>query len=143
MPENNTAPCSAPCLIATALNTVEVQQRELEQLAPGNVRVKTEYSMVSTGTELHTIQGTHTQDRPFPRMTGYIAQGHVVGVGEDAGGLALGDRHDEPAQGRLGLKAPLARVLRALRQKRARRPRRQGDRVRRRQTLARWTPRRP
>jgi len=78
MPDNNTAPCSAPCLIATALNTVEVQQRELGQLAPGNVRVKTEFSMVSTGTELHTIQGTHTQDRPFPRMTGYIAQGHVA-----------------------------------------------------------------
>ena len=92
MPENNTAPCSAPCLQATALNTVEIKQRELGELPPGHCRVKTELSMVSTGTELHTIQGTHTQHRPFPRSTGYIALGHIVGIGEGVEGLALGQR---------------------------------------------------
>jgi len=92
MPENNTAPCSAPCLVATALNTVEVKQRELGELAPGQCRVKAELSMVSTGTELHTIQGTHTQDRPFPRSTGYIALGNIVGIGEGVEGVELGQR---------------------------------------------------
>lgn len=92
MAENNTAPCSAPCLVATALNTVEIKQRELGELAGGHCRVKTELSMVSTGTELHTIQGTHTQDRPFPRSTGYIALGHIVGIGDGVEGLALGQR---------------------------------------------------
>ena len=92
MPENFTAPCTTPCLMATALNTVEIKERKLEQLAPGQVRVKTEYSMVSTGTELHTIQGTHTQDRPFPRMTGYIAIGTIVGRGEGATAFGLGQR---------------------------------------------------
>ena len=92
MPENFTAPCATPCLMATALNTVEIRQRKLEELAPGQVRVKTECSMVSTGTELHTIQGTHTQERPFPRMTGYIAVGKVVGRGEGAAKFELGRR---------------------------------------------------
>ncbi len=92
MAENLTAPCVTPCLMATALNTMEIKERKLEQLAAGQVRVKTEYSMVSTGTELHTIQGTHTQDRPFPRMTGYIAIGHVVGRGEGAARFELGQR---------------------------------------------------
>jgi 2-desacetyl-2-hydroxyethyl bacteriochlorophyllide A dehydrogenase len=92
MPENNTAPTTVKCLMATALNTVEIKQRRLEQLAAGMVRIRTEYSMVSTGTELHTIQGTHTQERPFPRMTGYIAIGRVVGVGEGVEWPALGER---------------------------------------------------
>jgi len=92
MPDNHTAATTAKCLMATALNTVEVKDRELDALAPGHVRVRTEYSMVSTGTELHTIQATHTQDRPFPRMTGYIAIGHVVGVGEGVDRPALGAR---------------------------------------------------
>ncbi|OPX25219.1 MAG: hypothetical protein B1H04_00345 [Planctomycetales bacterium 4484_123] len=92
MPENNTAPCVTKCLMATALNTVEIKERQLERLAPGHVRLKTQYSMVSTGTELHTIQGTHSQERPFPRMTGYIAIGHVVGLGEGVADLELGQR---------------------------------------------------
>jgi len=78
--------------MAVALNTVEVQERELGATEPGHVCVRTEYSMVSTGTELHTIQGTHTQDRPFPRMTGYIAVGRVIGVGDGVETLAMGDR---------------------------------------------------
>ncbi len=92
MAKNNTAPCSAPCLQATALNTVQIKQRELGELEPGQCRVKAELSMVSTGTELHTIQGTHTQTRPFPRSTGYIALGHIVGVGDRVEGLELGQR---------------------------------------------------
>ena len=92
MPENDTAPKTVKCLMATALNTVEIVDRPLEPLAPGMVRLRTAYSMVSPGTELHTIQGTHTQERPFPRMTGYIAIGHVVGVGEGVQTPKLGDR---------------------------------------------------
>lgn len=92
MAENNTAATTVKCLMATALNTMEIRGRRLEPLAPGSVRIRTEYSMVSTGTELHTIQGTHTQERPFPRMTGYIAIGRVVGVGEGVEAPELGDR---------------------------------------------------
>ena len=92
MPDNFTEACTTPCLIAPALNTVEVSQRPVDALGPGQVRVKTAYSMVSPGTELHRICGTHTQESTFPRMTGYIAIGHVVGLGEGVSSLALGQR---------------------------------------------------
>jgi 2-desacetyl-2-hydroxyethyl bacteriochlorophyllide A dehydrogenase len=89
---NFTAPTTTKCLIATAVNTVEIKERKLEALAAGQVRVKTEYSMVSTGTELHRIQATHTANRPFPTATGYIAIGTVVGLGEGVTAWRLGDR---------------------------------------------------
>ncbi len=92
MAENFTAPCTVKCIQATALNTVEVKERQLEELEPDKVRIRTEYSMVSTGTELHRIQGTHTQDASFPRMTGYIAIGRVVGVGDRVEWPVLGER---------------------------------------------------
>jgi 2-desacetyl-2-hydroxyethyl bacteriochlorophyllide A dehydrogenase len=92
MAENFTSPVTVKCLMATAVDTVEVRDRKLEQLATGQVRLKTEYSMVSTGTELHRIQDTHTKRQPFPCMTGYIALGHVVGLGQGVSQLKLGDR---------------------------------------------------
>lgn len=87
-----TAPTTTKCLIATAINTVEVKDRQLGETPAGHVRIKTEYSMVSTGTELHRIQCTHTANRAFPQMTGYIALGHVVGLGTGVTTLKLGDR---------------------------------------------------
>lgn len=92
MSENMTTPVTVPCLMCTAKNQVEVKQRKLEQLAPGNVRMRTEYSMVSTGTELHRIMDTHTVHRGYPIMTGYLAIGTVVGVGEGVTKAKLGDR---------------------------------------------------
>lgn len=92
MSENITAPMTVPCLMCTAKNTVEVKERKLDQLAPGNVRMRTEYSMVSTGTELHRIMDTHTVHRGYPIMTGYLAIGTVVGVGEGVTKAKLGDR---------------------------------------------------
>lgn len=89
---NHTSPCTVPCIMAVALKKVEIRERKLEQLEAGAIRVKTEYSMVSTGTELHHIEGTHTKGSTFPRMTGYAAVGKVVGVGEGVEGKKLGDR---------------------------------------------------
>lgn len=92
MPANNTAPCTVPCLMATAVNKVEVRERKLETLAPAQVRIQCELSMISTGTELHRIQNTHTVSKPFPTMTGYIAIGRVVGIGDGVQSRQLGDR---------------------------------------------------
>ena len=89
---NNTGPCTVKCLMAVAKNTVEVRDKELGELEADNVRVKTTYSMVSTGTELHRIMDTHTVSRGFPVMTGYIMAGEVVGVGANVTELALGDK---------------------------------------------------
>ena len=92
MSENFTSATTIPCLMATAVNTVEIRERTLDALAPGHVRVRTELSMVSTGTELHRIQNTHTVSRPFPTMTGYIAIGTAVGLGQGVTRVKLGDR---------------------------------------------------
>jgi len=88
---NFIAPAATKCLIATAVNTVAIQEKALAQTAAGQVRVKTDYSMVSTGTELHRIQNTHSVPRPFPTATGYIAMGHVAGLGAGVETLKLGD----------------------------------------------------
>jgi 2-desacetyl-2-hydroxyethyl bacteriochlorophyllide A dehydrogenase len=83
---------NVPCLMAVALNTVACTTRSLDALASGEVRVRVECSMVSTGTELHHIQQTHTRESSFPRPTGYIAAGRVVGLGPDVKGFEIGER---------------------------------------------------
>jgi 2-desacetyl-2-hydroxyethyl bacteriochlorophyllide A dehydrogenase len=72
-----------PCLLATAPGKVECSERELPALGSGQVRIKVDVSMVSTGTELHHIQETHTKKSTFPRSTGYISVGRVVGMAPD------------------------------------------------------------
>src|SRR5438105_12743992 len=81
-----------PCLLATAPNKVECSTRVLEALTPTQLRVKVELSMVSTGTELHHIQETHTNKSQFPRSTGYISVGRVVGMAPDVKYAAMGQR---------------------------------------------------
>jgi 2-desacetyl-2-hydroxyethyl bacteriochlorophyllide A dehydrogenase len=81
-----------PCLLATARNTVECRERPLEALTPEQIRVRVEVSMVSTGTELHHIQETHTKASTFPRSTGYISVGRVVGAGSNVKDVVLGQR---------------------------------------------------
>jgi 2-desacetyl-2-hydroxyethyl bacteriochlorophyllide A dehydrogenase len=87
-----TEPAVTPCLLATAIGIVEIKERRLERTAPGQVRIRTEYTMVSTGTELHRIQATHTVNKPFPLATGYAAIGTVVGLGEGVTRFKPGDR---------------------------------------------------
>src|SRR2546423_207619 len=81
-----------PCLLATAPSKVECSERELPALGPGEVRIKVEVSMVSTGTELHHIQETHTKKAKFPCSTGYISVGRVVGMAPDVKYAAMGQR---------------------------------------------------
>jgi threonine dehydrogenase-like Zn-dependent dehydrogenase len=81
-----------PCLLATAKNKVECSERVLEALRDDQVRVRVEVSMVSTGTELHHIQGTHTKESTFPRSTGYISVGKIIGIGAKVSGWSLDQR---------------------------------------------------
>ena len=81
-----------PCVLAMAPSTVACSERELAELAPGQVRIQVEVSMVSTGTELHHIQETHTKKSSFPRSTGYISVGRAVGFSSDVKNVVLGQR---------------------------------------------------
>ena len=81
-----------PCLLATAPNKVECRERVTEALGAGQVRIKVELTMVSTGTELHHIQQTHTKKMAYPFSTGYISVGRVVGAAPDAVNATMGQR---------------------------------------------------
>lgn len=81
-----------PCLLAVEKGKVGVSARPLEALGEAQLRVKVEYSMVSPGTELHHIMGTHTKPFTYPGATGYISVGRVTGIGSKANGFKLGDR---------------------------------------------------
>jgi 2-desacetyl-2-hydroxyethyl bacteriochlorophyllide A dehydrogenase len=85
IPENN-------CLLATGLNVVECRTRPLEALKDNQVRVQVEVSLVSPGTELHHLTGTHTKKSTFPRSIGYISVGKVVGRGTAAPEALMGKR---------------------------------------------------
>jgi len=79
-------------LLATQLNTVECATRPLAELKLSEVRIQVEVSMVSPGTELHHITGTHTKKSEFPLATGYISVGKVVGTGGACDEALLGQR---------------------------------------------------
>jgi 2-desacetyl-2-hydroxyethyl bacteriochlorophyllide A dehydrogenase len=81
-----------PCLLATALNVVECRTRPLEALKENQVRVQTEVSMVSPGTELHHLTGTHTKKMTFPSSIGYISVGKIIGRGGAAPETLMGKR---------------------------------------------------
>ena len=81
-----------PCVLAMAPSVVACSERELEELTPTQVRIKVEVSMVSTGTELHFIQETHTNKSTFPSSTGYISTGRAVGLSARSRYWARGQR---------------------------------------------------
>ncbi|MCW8129667.1 MAG: zinc-binding dehydrogenase [Planctomycetota bacterium] len=81
-----------PCLLAVEMGKVGVSERAVEALRDDQVRVKVDVSMVSPGTELHHILGTHTKASSFPRATGYIAVGRIEGLGSKVAGFQLGER---------------------------------------------------
>ncbi|MBE7462478.1 MAG: zinc-binding alcohol dehydrogenase [Planctomycetes bacterium] len=88
-----TGPLDAnPYLRVREMNVVDCSVRPLEALKPGELRLKAEFTMVSPGTELHHITGTHTKPTTYPRATGYIAVSHVIGMEGDGGEFKIGQR---------------------------------------------------
>jgi len=80
------------CLMAVELGKVAVSARPLPALCDDELRIKVEHTMVSPGTELHHITGTHTKKTVFPSATGYISVGRVVGMGAKVEGFMPGAR---------------------------------------------------
>ena len=67
---------------------------------PHQVLIKTQLTMVSQGTELAGLRGTHTRSNIpnppawlcYPSVPGYLQVGTVEAVGKDVTGYAVGDR---------------------------------------------------
>lgn len=72
------------------------EERESEiSLQPDQVLVKTDYDLISAGTELanyHALPNTGTSGGRFPHYPGYSTSGHVVRVGEKVTNYKPGDR---------------------------------------------------
>src|SRR5450756_601094 len=86
-------------LWVTAPYEVTLQALELPSAPPeGHVLIENERSLISTGTELALVMGTHigfTSGAAWPRYPlapGYTAAGRVLQLGAGVSGLAPGDR---------------------------------------------------
>src|SRR5450756_1911536 len=86
-------------LWVTAPYEVTLQALELPSAPPeGHVSIENERSLISTGTELALVMGTHigfTSGAAWPRYPlapGYTAAGRVLQLGAGVSGLAPGDR---------------------------------------------------
>ena len=75
-------------IVFTAPRTAELLERPLDPVAPGMVRAKTEFTMVSGGTERANLC-FYTK---FPKVLGYCAVGRVTETGEGVTGVRPGDR---------------------------------------------------
>ena len=86
-------------IVFTGVNEAKLLEKELPQLKPNSVLVKTVFSTISGGTEKANITGdinisavkTYSK-ATFPRSAGYSSSGIVEAVGEDVKSVQVGDR---------------------------------------------------
>jgi len=86
-------------ILFTKINTAELCEVTLPELAPDSVAVKTAFSTISAGTERANITGdTNTSiyekhvEAVFPREVGYSSSGTVIAVGNAVRSVKVGDR---------------------------------------------------
>ena len=85
-------------IVFTEINKAELIDTELPELGANMVKVKTEISSISCGTERANITGdpnVNCNGKPevvFPRHSGYSSSGTVVEVGSDVKSVKVGDR---------------------------------------------------
>lgn len=78
-------------IVFTAPGCIELRQAELAPMAPDQFRVRTLFSMVSTGTELRVLAGHYGAAGRFPLVPGYSTVGRVEEVGAAVAGYRIGD----------------------------------------------------
>ena len=87
-----------------AKNDVAVQQRAVPDISSGQVLVRLEYSLISTGTECICLQrnfapGTHWDKWvQYPYRPGYSAAGIVAEAADDVLSVSVGDRVAVPVK---------------------------------------------
>ena len=72
----------------TAPKTAELVEKEVPELQAGQVRIRTEYTVVSGGTEKANL----CFYKDFPKFLGYCGVGYVTGIGEGVESVKPGDR---------------------------------------------------
>ena len=82
----------------TSRMQVDLAAYQFDDAAPKatEILIQTEYSAISSGTELALLSNNqdidHWQGEPYPAHPGYAAVGQVIACGEDVIGLVVGDR---------------------------------------------------
>jgi len=96
--ESMPSPLSGRCLVFTGKQQVSLESFDLAEPGPGQVRVRTELSLMSTGTENIVFNrlfdaGTHWDNWvKYPFYPGYSSIGTVEKAGEGVASLQPGDR---------------------------------------------------
>lgn len=83
-------PADAPALVIPELGEVVLERRALATPEAGQALVKTEYSGVSTGTEMWAATGQTEAWGPTPYVPGYQAVGRVVALHDDSSDSDIG-----------------------------------------------------
>ena len=95
-------------IVFSARGKVEIAEADLDQrLQSGEVLIRTACSMISAGTELAALNGTHSKsglENPpewlkYPSVPGYLVCGEVVDRGAGVTGFKAGDRVVGEGQG--------------------------------------------
>ena len=76
--------------IAAYKGKAVITEIDRPSLAPGHVRIRTEYSAVSPGTEMTMMKNSKDNDQPV--VIGYSAVGIVTEIGEQVKGIEIGQR---------------------------------------------------
>ncbi len=83
----------ARAVYAVEKDIVRLQEFEIDeaQIRPGQMLVRTRYSLISPGTELDCVSGRESSWFHFPQQLGYSAVGEVLAVGDGVSGFSTGD----------------------------------------------------
>ncbi len=79
-------------LIGIEKGRVALEEFDTPLPCPGEVVVKTEWTLVSAGTERAFLLGLENALRPFPMRIGYNQAGTIMAVGDGVTAFAIGDR---------------------------------------------------
>ena len=80
-------------IVFTGEKTAELITEEIsDALCANEALVKTEYTVVSGGTERAILMASKNSPAAFPARLGYCGVGRVVALGEGVTNLSVGDR---------------------------------------------------
>jgi len=84
---------NVPAVIFQAPGQVVVREVAVPPPGPGEIQIRTEFSVISAGTEGHCLRARFSWGpTPFPCVPGYQRAGTIQALGEGVNGLAPGDR---------------------------------------------------